>query len=48
MIDKLISGARYRLTKTKKHRSAIHDMMQLRDELLDFTSAADYVKCLMT
>lgn len=46
LIDKMISGARYR-TKTKKHRSAINDMMQLRDELLDYNSASDYVKCLV-
>lgn len=45
-IDKMISGARYRCSKTKKHRSAIHDMMQLRDELLDYKSASDYVECL--
>jgi len=43
-IDKMINGARYRNTKSKKHRTAIHDMMQLRDELLDFKSASDYVK----
>lgn len=46
IIDKLINGARYRLTKTKKHRSNIHAMMQLRDELLDYKSATNYVQCL--
>lgn len=46
VIDKMINGVRYNNTKTKKHRAAIHDMMQLRDELLDYNSASDYVKCL--
>lgn len=45
-IDKMISGARYRCSKSKKHRSAIQDMMRLRDELLDYKSASDYVECL--
>lgn len=40
----MINGARYRLTKNKKHRSAIHDMMILRDFLLDYKSAYDYIR----
>ncbi|XP_055384713.1 serine/threonine-protein kinase haspin homolog [Condylostylus longicornis] len=43
-IDKMISGARYRYSKTKKHRSAIQTMMKLRDELLNYNSASDYVE----
>lgn len=45
-IDKMINGARYRNNKNKKHRSAIQDMMQLRDELLDYKNSCDYIKCL--
>jgi serine/threonine-protein kinase haspin len=43
IIDKLINGARYRYSKTKKHRSAINDLMQVRDELLNFPSSFAYV-----
>lgn len=43
-IDKMINGARYRSHKNKKHRTAIHDMMQLRDELLDYKSSSEYIK----
>uniref|UniRef100_A0A7G3AZH9 non-specific serine/threonine protein kinase n=1 Tax=Lutzomyia longipalpis TaxID=7200 RepID=A0A7G3AZH9_LUTLO len=46
MIDKLINGARYRLKQSKKHRDAIQDMMQLRDELLEFKSASEYAQLL--
>ncbi|XP_063700035.1 uncharacterized protein LOC134830465 [Culicoides brevitarsis] len=45
MVDKLINGARYKHSKSKKHRAAIDQLMQLRDELLDYKSAADYVEC---
>jgi len=43
MVDKLINGARYRYSKTKKHRAAVNEMMQERDQLLNYTSAFDYV-----
>jgi hypothetical protein len=46
IVDKLINGARYRYSKTKKHRAAVNEMMQERDELLNFTSASDYVTSL--
>lgn len=46
MVDKLINGARYRYSKTKKHRAAVNEMMQERDELLNFTSATDYITSL--
>lgn len=46
VIDKMIDGVRYINTKSKKHRAAINDLMQLRDEMLDYKSASDYVKCL--
>lgn len=46
MVDKLINGARYRYSKTKKHRAAINEMMQERDELLNYTSAFDYISTL--
>jgi Haspin like kinase domain len=43
IVDKLINGARYRSSKTKKHRAAVNEMMLERDDLLNFTSASDYV-----
>ncbi|CRL00925.1 CLUMA_CG014243, isoform B [Clunio marinus] len=46
IVDKLINGARYRYSKTKKHRSAVNELMQERDELLNFLSASDYVDSL--
>lgn len=46
IVDKLINGARYRHSKTKKHRAAIHDLMEERDELLNYTSATNYVSTL--
>lgn len=45
-LDKMINGARYRCPKNKKHRAAIQEMMQLRDELLDYKSSSEYVKFL--
>lgn len=38
-VDKMINGARYKSSKSKKHRSAIHEMMTIRDNLLDNQSA---------
>lgn len=43
MIDKLINGARYRLKQSKKHKTAIRQMMTLRDQVTDFKSAVDLV-----
>lgn len=41
-IDKMINGARYKNTKSRKHRSAIHEMMIIRDDLLEYTSAFNF------
>lgn len=41
VIDKMVSGARYRLKQSKKHRLAIRDLMKLRDDVLDYKSATD-------
>lgn len=46
LVDKMINGARYKSSKSKKHRAAVDQLMQLRDELLDYKSAADYVECI--
>lgn len=45
VIDKMVSGARYKTKKTKQHRAAIDNLMQLRDDLLDYKSATDFVQC---
>lgn len=44
LIDKMINGAKYKSSKSKRHRAAVVQLMQLRDELLDYKSAADYVE----
>lgn len=44
VIDKMINGARYKSSKTKKHRAAIDHLMQLRDDLLNYRSAANFVE----
>lgn len=44
MVDKMISGVRYKSSKTRKHRTAIDELMQTRDELLEFKSAADFIQ----
>lgn len=41
IVDKLIDGARYKCPKTRKHRQVIHDLITIRDNLLDYKSAAD-------
>ena len=47
LIDKLIDGARYKYSKSDKHKSALNKMMQLRDSLLEENqSASDFVKSL--
>lgn len=45
VIDKMLDGARYKTKKTKQHRAAIDHLMQLRDDLLEYKSAADFVQC---
>lgn len=44
IIDKMIDGARYKNKKTKPHRAAIDHLMQLRDDILEYKSAADLVQ----
>lgn len=44
VIDKMIDGARYKNKKNKQHRAAIDDLMQLRDEFLDYKSTVDFVQ----
>ncbi|KAJ6648324.1 Serine/threonine-protein kinase haspin like [Pseudolycoriella hygida] len=41
IIDKLINGARYKNTKSRKHRSAIEELMVIRDEITNYKSAAE-------
>lgn len=43
-IDKMIAGVNYTAKKGVKHRQAIDKMIALRDELLDYRSASDYVE----
>lgn len=43
IVDKLINGARYKNTKSRKHRLAIEDLMVVRDEILDYKSAVESV-----
>lgn len=43
-LDKMIDGVRYSARRAVKHRQAIDDMMKLRDELLEYRSAADYAE----
>jgi serine/threonine-protein kinase haspin len=44
VVDKMIDGARYRLTKSKTHKLAIGRMMTLRDDMLNYKSAFDYAQ----
>lgn len=44
VVDKMIDGVHYKKTKNQAHRSAIHEMMQLRDEMLENKSAAAYAE----
>lgn len=44
VVDKMIDGVRYKKTKNQTHRSAIREMMQLRDEMLENKSAAAYAE----
>lgn len=47
LIDKLIDGARYKYSKTEKHKSALNKMMHLRDGLMsDYQSATEYAESL--
>ncbi|KAL7029709.1 hypothetical protein ACKWTF_006331 [Chironomus riparius] len=47
LTDKLIDGARYKFSKSDKHKSALNKIMQLRDSLLEENqSASDFVKSL--
>ncbi|KAG5682986.1 hypothetical protein PVAND_012300 [Polypedilum vanderplanki] len=47
LVDKLIDGARYRYSKSDKHKFALNKLMHLRDVLLDdFQSASDFAKSL--
>lgn len=46
IIDKMINGARYRNSKTKKHRATIQEMMQLRDSILDYKNCSEVIKLL--
>lgn len=43
IVDKLINGARYKSNKNRKHRSAIEDLMVIRDEITNYKSAVDSV-----
>lgn len=46
LVDKMINGARYRYGKTQKHRTVLQVMMTLRDNILDFKGAYDFVQTL--
>lgn len=46
-VDKMINGARYKNTKSRKHRTAIHDMMTIRDDLLDYNSAFETIELMV-
>lgn len=48
LVDKMINGARYKNSKSRKHRNAIDQLMQLRDELLDYKSATNFVQNIYT
>lgn len=43
VIDKMIDGARYSSKRAIKHRQIIDQLMKLRDELLSYKSASEYV-----
>lgn len=44
IIDKMIVGCHYIAKKGSKHRQFIEKMLKLRDEILDFRSAMDFVE----
>lgn len=44
LCDKMINGCRYTSRKAQKHRTAIDQLMKLRDELLDYKSAFEYAE----
>lgn len=44
ILDKMIDGVRYSSRRAIKHRAAIDDMMKLRDVLLEYRSATDYIE----
>lgn len=43
IVDKLINGARYKNSKSRKHRAAIDDLMVIRDEITEYKSALESV-----
>jgi len=44
LCDKMINGCRYTSRKARKHRTAIDQLMKLRDELLDCKSAVECIE----
>lgn len=44
VVNKMIDGLRYSSRKTIKHRLNIDHLMKLRDELIDYVSAVDYIE----
>lgn len=43
IVDKLINGARYKNTKSRKHRLAIEELMVIRDEITNYKSAVESI-----
>lgn len=43
VLDKMINGVNYKNTKAKKHRENLDRLKDLRNNILDFASAADFV-----
>lgn len=43
-VDKMIDGVNYTAKRAAKHRQFIDEMMKLRDELLNYRSASDYIE----
>ncbi|XP_031627850.1 serine/threonine-protein kinase Haspin homolog ALK2 isoform X2 [Contarinia nasturtii] len=44
MVDKLIGGVNYTAKRAAKHRQFIDELMKLRDQLLNYRSATDYIE----
>ena len=44
IVDKMVVGVNYTAKKGSKHRQFIDKMLKLRDEILDFGSAIEYVE----
>lgn len=44
LIDKMIAGVQYTAKKGMKHRQIIDKMIELRDEILAYRSASDYIE----